>query len=84
VICSLWNVSDDAGTVALMTVLYAGLKPGRSAPEALRDAQGARIAARGPPYLIGPIHTPETLNGAKLKMLFSGMSDPYHEAEPGP
>jgi CHAT domain-containing protein len=50
----LWNVSDDAGTVALMTALCAGLKAGRSAPEALRDALGARVAAGGPPYLWAP------------------------------
>jgi transcriptional regulator with XRE-family HTH domain len=54
VICSLWNVSDDAGTVALMTALYAGPKAGRSAPEALRDAQRVRIGAGGPPYLWAP------------------------------
>jgi transcriptional regulator with XRE-family HTH domain len=54
VLRGLWDVSDDAGTVAPMTALDAGPKAGRSAPEALRDAPRGRIAAGDPPYLWAP------------------------------
>ena len=45
VLCSLWRVDDEA-TAALMADIYAGLKAGRSAPEALWLAQLTRIATR--------------------------------------
>jgi hypothetical protein len=63
-----------------------------SVPQFGRNRRAAAVVDRnpfavklsGPPYSIGSIHTPGPPIGAKLKILFSGMSDPYHEAEPGP
>jgi tetratricopeptide (TPR) repeat protein len=48
VLCSLWPV-DDRETGELMVDLYAGLKAGQPAAEALRDAQLKRIQAGQPP-----------------------------------
>jgi tetratricopeptide (TPR) repeat protein/CHAT domain-containing protein len=53
VLCSLWRVDDEA-TAGLMADVYAGLKAGRSAPEALRAAQLKRIAADEPPLHWAP------------------------------
>ena len=53
VLCSLWRVDDEA-TAELMADIYAGLKAGRSAPEALRSAQLTRIADGQPPRSWAP------------------------------
>jgi CHAT domain-containing protein len=53
VICSLWRV-DDAATADLMADLYAGLKGGRPAADALREARLRRIAAGEPPLHWAP------------------------------
>jgi CHAT domain-containing protein/tetratricopeptide (TPR) repeat protein len=53
VVCSLWRV-DDAATADLMADLYAGLKGGRPAADALREARLRRIAAGEPPLHWAP------------------------------
>ena len=60
VLCSLWRVDDEA-TAALMADIYAGLKAGRSAPEALRAAQLTRIADGQPPLVLGAVHPHRTV-----------------------
>ncbi len=53
VLCSLWAV-DDASTADLMADVYAGLKAGRPAAEALRSAQLRMIEAGEPPLHWAP------------------------------
>jgi CHAT domain-containing protein/tetratricopeptide (TPR) repeat protein len=53
VVCSQWSV-DDARTAELMTALYAGLKDGRPAPEALREAQLGMLRQGLAPYYWAP------------------------------
>ena len=53
VLCSLWAV-DDASTADLMADVYAGLKSGKSSPEALRAAQLKMIEAGEPPLHWAP------------------------------
>jgi tetratricopeptide (TPR) repeat protein len=53
VLCSLWRVDDEA-TADLMVAVYAGLKAGRPAPEALRAAQLERLAGGDPPRAWAP------------------------------
>ena len=53
VVCSLWSV-DDQETANLMVDFYRHLKEGRSAPEALREAQLAMIRAGKAPLYWAP------------------------------
>jgi CHAT domain-containing protein len=53
VVCSLWAV-DDAQTARLMTALYRGLKDGRPAADALRDAQLALLREGQAPLYWAP------------------------------
>jgi CHAT domain-containing protein len=53
VLCSLWRVADRE-TSELMVDVYAGLKAGRPAAEALGDAQRKMIAAGQPPLYWAP------------------------------
>jgi len=53
VLCSLWQV-DDAATAELMADVYAGLKDGKSAADALRSAQLKMIEAGEPPLHWAP------------------------------
>jgi CHAT domain-containing protein/Tfp pilus assembly protein PilF len=53
VVCSLWQVADRE-TSEMMGGLYAGLKAGKPATDALRDAQLGMIAAGEPPLYWAP------------------------------
>jgi CHAT domain-containing protein len=53
VVCSLWSV-DDQETANLMVDFYRHLQKGRSAPEALREAQLAMIRAGKAPLYWAP------------------------------
>lgn len=53
VLCSLWQVADQE-TSDLMVDVYAGLKAGKSAADALRDAQLRMIDAGQPPLYWAP------------------------------
>ncbi len=53
VLCSLWSVQDQA-TAELMADIYAGLKGGKSAADALRSAQLKMIDAGEPPLRWAP------------------------------
>jgi CHAT domain-containing protein/tetratricopeptide (TPR) repeat protein len=53
VLCSLWQVADRE-TSELMVDFYAGLKAGKPATDALRDAQLRMIAAGEPPRFWAP------------------------------
>ena len=53
VVCSLWSV-DDRETANLMVDFYEHLKKGRSAPEALQQAQRAMIQSRKAPFHWAP------------------------------
>ena len=53
VLCSLWQVADQE-TSNLMVDVYGGLKAGKSAADALRDAQIRMIAAGQPPLHWAP------------------------------
>jgi CHAT domain-containing protein len=56
VLCSLWSVADRE-TSELMADVYRNLKAGRSAPDALREAQLAMIKAGKPPFYWAPFIT---------------------------
>jgi CHAT domain-containing protein/Tfp pilus assembly protein PilF len=53
VVCSLWSV-DDRETASLMTRLYAGLKDGQPAADALRAAKLEMIRSGKPPVYWAP------------------------------
>jgi CHAT domain-containing protein len=53
VVCCLWSV-DDQETASLMVDFYGHLQKGRSAPEAMREAQLSMIRAGKAPLYWAP------------------------------